>query len=215
MSKKIIEPRLAIFAVFALMVCEVTVADTFIASLPYTMSISGETYFLSSNLRYTGNGTALRVTADNVTLDGGGNELEYCVGGLSNNTCTGLSVSGTLGVRIQNITFRQGGQTFSAGGSGAAIRGLSVRNITVTGSTFYLIARPTATEMFGVDVDTTTAGSVLELSNFNITGAGPMKAIDQPSSSPWVVRGNVITITNLKYKKSYARIINVSHGGEY
>ena len=190
-------------------------AETTITSLPYTASSSGETYVLQGDLSFGGTGSALRITGDNITLDGNGHSISYCNGGLSDNQCIGINLEGTNGVTIRNVRLNQGGYSFPDGGSGTAIRGTNESNVTIDYSTFNLRAYGGASTVFGVNVDTNGSGSRLSNSEFNITGSGPIQAIDNSGSDAWVVEKNRITATSLRRSGTYAKLIDVGSNSQY
>jgi hypothetical protein len=75
---------------------------TKITSVPYTISAPGF-YYLSGNLTYSGSGTAITVSANNVTLDLMGFSLTNS--GAIGSTC-GIYMNGRNNVEIRNGTVR-------------------------------------------------------------------------------------------------------------
>jgi hypothetical protein len=182
-------------------------AATTITSLPARLDASGTTYVLGSDLTYSGSGPAITIGASNVTLDGGGRTVRYCD---SSSTCSGITLgSGVSGVTVKNVTLQQG----SGSGNATAIGGWSNSNVIIDGVRFNLRAKASAT--YGVNVNTSSAGSELRNSTMTITGNDFIEAIQNDQSAAWNVHHNTINVNGVGYSSTYPRVINTGSGSQY
>lgn len=79
-------------------------ALTMIDSLPFDCNATGETYQLSQDLTLS-SGTAIRISADGITLDGNGHNIMYASGGPGYGV---LIATTTTSLTIKNLTLQQG-----------------------------------------------------------------------------------------------------------
>lgn len=183
-------------------------AATTIPSLPATLSKAGETYILSSDLNFTGSGSAISITASNITLDGGGRTIRYCD---TSTSCTGIRIGGVSGTTIRNLSLQQGTST---SGAATAIGGTAGTGTLVDSVKFNLVARPGA-GTFGVNVAASGAGSELRSSVFNISGNDAIESVNNSGSAAWQVHDNTWNVTSLTYTSTYPRLINVGTLSQY
>jgi hypothetical protein len=199
----------ALTAGFALgLLADASAATITVSSVPATLSASGTSYVLDRDLTFSGGGAAITVTAPNVTLDGAGHTLRYCD---TSSSCQGVLLNSVSGVRIQNLVLQQGSST---GTPNTAISGSSSSGIVIDNVKFNLVAKQSA-EVYGVRVMTTSAGSEVRNSTFNVTGTDSVESIDNGGSSAWNVHNNTWNIAGLGFVSMYPRIVNVGNYSEY
>ncbi len=180
-----------------------------ISSAGFDADSDGSIYTLTQDI-VADSGTALRISGDNVVIDGGGHTITFSETGAG----TGIYIDNAANVEIRNLTLQQGAYDFGSGGRGTAIDGSAGGRMNFHDLTLNLIARADASDMHGISLGGVESGSGSEIYNstFNITGENAMKAMD---GGAWLFHDNVMNVTNLKRSGSYARLLNVGSDSEY
>lgn len=183
-------------------------AETYIRTLPATLSKAGESYVLESSLAHTGSGPAITITASGVVLDGGGHTVRYCE---TSTACKGIEISGVSNTTIRNVSLQQGS---TASGTATGIGGTSGSNTIIENVRFALVARPSGST-YGVNVKASGTGNEIRGSTFNVSGSDAIMTIENDGSAAWNVHGNTWNVTGLQYTRAYSRLINTGHNSRY
>jgi parallel beta-helix repeat protein len=158
-----------------------------ITSLPYTISTSGS-YYLVKNLSHTGSGTAITISANDVTLDLCGFELSGA------SSADGIAPGGRSNVIIKNGTIR--GFNFQINEANSVSKNLVIRNINGSGPFNRHISvkdKVTITDcVLDGGVYSIVAGAGCRIARNTCTGAGMAVFVGKDS----IIEDNVFTSNN-------------------